>query len=569
MLNSRTEIIRNTIHQIGIILRNHGVRITSNQIVISAYMAYKLSDNRVSLFAKALECMDNNVIKMYLEENFNEEVFQDLLHLVEINEKVIFSEVAISADAFFFSEEKGDFSTPLSIVKLSQSILNVGSGDKVADICCGKGSFISSVCANNTDVVAHGYEINPSKAAIAMMKAEMVSSSAVITITDVLEYPYGEEKYNKIFANYPFGSRLKDISDSSVILNEFTGKINRKYNSMPSDWLYNYLITNLLTEDGKAIAITTNGCTWNRQDEDMRKYFVENGLIECVITLPERLFYSTSISTSMIIFSKGNTSVRLVDARKMCQKGRRYNRFSEDNIANIAEAAGKDGEHSKNVSIDELRKNEYNLSFSRYVSDRYEISDGVPFESIIKRVTRGAHISAKELDDLASDKDTDLKYLMLANIKDGIIDEKLPSLKSIDPKDEKYCLNNNSLVISKNGYPYKIAIAQIDDDQKVLANGNLYIIDLDEEKADPVYIKAFFESEIGIAALRSITAGASIPNIGVDNLKKLQIPLPSLEKQKRIASEYKAAFDEVQILRKRLAKAIDKMKHVYDNEVEE
>ena len=53
------------------------------------------------------------------------------------------------------------------------------------------------------------------------------------------------------------------------------------------------------------------------------------------------------------------------------------------------------------------------------------------------------------------------------------------------------------------------------------------IIELDESRANPYYIKAFFDSEQGIAALKSITVGATIPNIGVDKLKNVMIPLPS------------------------------------------
>ena len=56
------------------------------------------------------------------------------------------------------------------------------------------------------------------------------------------------------------------------------------------------------------------------------------------------------------------------------------------------------------------------------------------------------------------------------------------------------------------------------------------IIELDESRANPYYIKAFFDSEQGIAALKSITVGATIPNIGVDKLKNVMIPLPSMEK---------------------------------------
>ena len=45
-----------------------------------------------------------------------------------------------------------------------------------------------------------------------------------------------------------------------------------------------------------------------------------------------------------------------------------------------------------------------------------------------------------------------MQYLMLANIKNGLIDKELPYLKSIDKKNDKYCLSNHCLILSKNGY---------------------------------------------------------------------------------------------------------------------
>lgn len=95
-------------------------------------------------------------------------------------------------------------------------------------------------------------------------------------------------------------------------------------------------------------------------------------------------------------------------------------------------------------------------------------------------------------------------------------------------------------------------------------NGNLYIIELDEEKADPYYLAAFFGSEQGTAALRSITVGATIPNIGVEQLTKLVIPIPPLEKQKEIADKYKTVKDEITMLQLKLEKAKNRMAHIIE-----
>ena len=125
-----------------------------------------------------------------------------------------------------------------------------------------------------------------------------------------------------------------------------------------------------------------------------------------------------------------------------------------------------------------------------------------------------------------------------------------------------------SMILSKNGYPYKLAVAKVPEGHEILANGNLYIIELDQEKIDPYYLKAFFESEQGIAVLKSITVGATVPNIGVDSLKKVIIPVPPLAQQKRISEQYQMTLDEIAIHKLKLEKAFSKLHHIFDNESE-
>ena len=84
--------------------------------------------------------------------------------------------------------------------------------------------------------------------------------------------------------------------------------------------------------------------------------------------------------------------------------------------------------------MDELRANEYNLSLERYIQKVPTFQNGVSFESIIKSITRGAPCTASQLDKMVSNEVTNMQYLMLANIQNGIIDNKLPYLSSIEPK---------------------------------------------------------------------------------------------------------------------------------------
>ena len=212
------------------------------------------------------------------------------------------------------------------------------------------------------------------------------------------------------------------------------------------------------------------------------------------------------------------------------------------------------------------KKNEYTLNPSRYLQKEMPIKNGVAFESVIKNITRGAQIKATILDEIVSDEPTNMQYLMLANIKDGIISDDLPYLKEMNPKYEKYCIKNGSLVISKNVSPVKMAIASVKEGNKILANGNLYVIELDEDKINPYFLKAYLESENGKAALSRVAVGATLLNLPVEGLKKITIPLPDLKSQKIIADKYYAKINEIKELKYKLEKATAELEHIYMEE---
>jgi len=542
---------------------------SETDIPLAAYLLHKVSQFNNPLGITTKEISDGaldvaNDIRFFAMERFNEETWGRLLQLTTKYTPEVFALTALLPINEF--EMRGTMATPDSIIRLAHKILNVSENEDVADICCGYGTYLTSAAFEENKANYYGYEINVENSVIAMIRADLVDANIKIDLCDAFALAEGDLKFDKIFANYPFGLKLRSLSGGVKYLEQLSAKYPGISKATSSDWVFNALLCDLLTENGKAVGIMTNGSTWNSIDTPMRKYFAENEMIECVISMPNRMFSSTNIPTTLIVLSHGNETIRMIDATKLCQQGRRQNEFSAADINTIVEAMSVDTDYSKSVSLEELRANEYNLSLSRYTREELAFANGVPFENIIKSISRGAPCTASQLDEMVSDSVTNMQYLMLANIQNGMIDDKLPYLSKIEPKFEKYCLKNNSLILSKNGYPYKVAVATVKEGQKILANGNLYIIELDEEKANPYYIKAFFDSEQGHAVLKSITVGATIPNIGVDKLKKVEIPLPSMEEQERIAQKYQATLDEIAMIKLRLEKAINKLHHIFDEE---
>lgn len=544
-----------------------------NAFPLLPYLLYKTSLYNNPLDITLQEIVNgkidlNDDVKFMARENLTDDLWERLLPLATKYSPEEFALAVITP--VIENEPRVTMPTPDSILKLARELLNVKAGEKVADVCCGIGSYIVSAAMKEPRAFYQGYEINVTNKAAATMKAELLDADIEITLCDVftLADTVKMPKYDKIFANYPFGLKLRNSGAGIKYLEKMSEQYPGLSKATSSDWIFNALLCDMLEKDGRALGIMTNGSTWNSIDLPMRKYFIEQGLVECVIALPGKMFSGTNIPTTLIVLSHNNKRVRMIDATKQCQQGRRQNEFNDEDVETIIEALTVDHEYSKSISIKELRKNEYTLSLNRYAEDEVLFSDGVPFESIIKNISRGAPCTAKQLDEMVSDNVTNMQYLMLANIQDGMIDDKLPYLSYIDPRYERYCLKDKALILSKNGFPYKVAVASVKQGQRILANGNLYVIELDEEKANPYYVKAFFDSEQGHAVLKSITVGATMPNIGVDKLKKVRIPLPPMEEQERIAQAYETTLDEIAVIKLRLEKAVNKLHHILDEEFE-
>lgn len=467
------------------------------------------------------------------------------------------------------SGKSGYCSTPEGVLKLACSLLNIKAGDKVLDLCSGNGNFFIEAYTEQDDFKYTGIELNFNCNDVAQIRGNLLKKDVSLVLSDALEYRT-DEKADKIFANYPFGLKNTSLSEFREKLRESLDVPVEVLQRASSDWIFNTTIIEQMKKSGKAVAIMTNGATWNATDKGIRQYFVENGLIEAVIALPAKLFACFSIPTTLVVFSYGNKEIKMVDASDIYTKERKINVLSGNDIERILQLLSQDGELSCTKELSEIADNEYFLSASRYLKVLPEFENGVELGTVTKNITRGVQIKAKDLDDLKSNEVTDYKYLSLSNINDGIlaIDDG-QYLKEIPSNMKKFCVNNNAIVLARTGLPeFKSAVAQINENIEVLATGNLFVIELDETKVNPFYLQAFFASDTGATLLKSISTGSNLLMISLDKLNKLVIPLPPIEEQNIVGNKYAAAMDESILLKRKLEKSISRMKHVYDEEAE-
>jgi len=457
---------------------------------------------------------------------------------------------------------KGVNTTTISIVDLAEKILDVNPNDNVADLCCGYGSFIVRSFINESNASYTGIELNISAKAVAEMRSDILGSDITILTNDVMTYE-AESKFDKIFSDPPYGVTTFNVENASnrplQFLNQAIPGLSRRYSS---NWLFATAVLNNLAENGKAVVCVTPNAAFGIGDVEARRYFVEHGLIEAVIALPANMSEGTAIPILLLVLSYGNSEVSFVDASEVVTAGRRKNSLSDANISTIIEAIAKDSEISKVISNKQISENKYELHPSRYLTKLPEIINGTQFGSVIKSICRGAQIKADELDKLVTDQDTGIHYIMLTDIQDGIVNEELPYLKELPVQYDKYCVGKEgAFIMSKAGPVFKAAYLQ-SENEKILVNGNMYIIKLDDQ-INPIFLKAFIESEEGQTQLRNLCVGTTLPTISANSVKDVIIPLPDMDTQNAIAQKYSATLDEIKMLKEKLMKANEERMNIY------
>jgi type I restriction enzyme M protein len=149
-----------------------------------------------------------------------------------------------------------------------------------------------------------------------------------------------------------------------------------------ADWGWVQHMLASLNDTGRAAVVLDTGAAsrgsgnaGNNKEKTVRQWFVDNDLIESVLYLPENLFYNTTAPGVVIFLNKAKVKDRkgkllLVNASQVFEKGDPKNFIPSagiDRLADILINWKKQDKLSRIVELAELKKNDYNISPSRYI----------------------------------------------------------------------------------------------------------------------------------------------------------------------------------------------------------
>lgn len=349
----------------------------------------------------------------FVEFTGNIENAEILRQLVELFSEKKLHEVNpdVLGDAYewilsYFAPQKakeGEVYTPREVIQLLVEILDPKPGESVYDPASASNGMliISHKHVKDTfgkneaeKLFLYGQEVNQKTRALGTMNLYIHDiKNAQIASGDTLLYPKFREgdrlkDFDVVIANPPWNQ--DGYPEVTLKKGEFWKK-RFDYGfvtKQSADWAWiQHMITSAKDETGRIGVVIDNGALFRGgKEKKIRTGIIKDDLIECVILLPEKLFYNTGAPGTIIILNKNKSHERkdkvlFINASEEYKKHyevRKLNMLADRNIEEIVKVyqdyKDEDGV-VKVVSKDEIKENDYSLNVSLYAFPQEEIEE--------------------------------------------------------------------------------------------------------------------------------------------------------------------------------------------------
>lgn len=310
----------------------------------------------------------------------------------------------------------GEYYTPQEVSELLTRLTIVGKTEvnKVYDPACGSGSlllkFSKILGKENVRNGFYGQEINITTynlCRINMFLHDIDYDKFDIGHGDTLTDPlhWDDEPFEAIVSNPPYSIKWAGDADSLLINDPRFSPAGVLAPKSKADLAFIMHSLSWLATSGTAAIVCFPGIFYRGgAEQKIRQYLIDNNFVDCVIQLPDNLFYGTSIATCIMVLkkSKSENSTLFIDASREFIKITNSNKLTQANIDKIVGiyTDRADVEYTaKVVPNGDIAEQSYNLSVSTYVEqeDTREIVDIKVLNAEIDRIVAREDVLRKEI----------------------------------------------------------------------------------------------------------------------------------------------------------------------------
>lgn len=310
------------------------------------------------------------------------------------------------------NEEAGEHFTPRDIIRLMTHIVFLPVKDKIKkgtylfyDPASGSGGmlteseqFAKEITGNGSKFILYGQEVNPETYAICtsdmLIKGEQPENIKYGSTLSKDGFP--NLKFDFMLSNPPYGKTWKTDQDS-ITDGKGVIKDSRFAVGVPriSDGQLLFLVNMISkmkhnTKLGSRIASVHNGSALFTGDagsgeSEIRKWMIESDWIECIVQLPNNMFYNTGISTYLWFLTNRKPEhrkgkIQLIDASNIYQKmrkslGDKSNELSPDHIDLITQTYLEFKENDISRIFDNADFGYYKITVERPLRLSFQLND--------------------------------------------------------------------------------------------------------------------------------------------------------------------------------------------------
>ena len=316
----------------------------------------------------------------------------------------------------------GEYYTPQEVSELLTRLTIVGKTEvnKVYDPACGSGSlllkFAKIMGKENVRNGFFGQETNITTynlCRINMFLHDIDYDKFDIGHGDTLTDPlhWDDEPFEAIVSNPPYALKWAGDNDSLLINDPRFSPAGVLAPKSKADFAFILHSLSWLATSGTAAIVCFPGIFYRGgAEQKIRQYLIDNNFVDCVIQLPDNLFYGTSIATCIMVLkkSKSENSTLFIDASREFIKITNSNKLTQANIEKIVGiyTDRADVEYTaKVVPNSDITEENYNLSVSTYVEqeDTREVIDIKVLNAQIKTTVSKIDVLRAEIDKIIAE----------------------------------------------------------------------------------------------------------------------------------------------------------------------
>lgn len=465
-------------------------------------------------------------------------------------------------------ESRHDFSPHPAVDQLCTGLLEIKSGNAIADLNCGIGKFVRkawfalwNVTGSDEGLSVVGYSRDVEFAALTYILCNVTGVGAKVVAQSIfISHP---ERYDRIALIPPFGMETRAINipmTQQVLAERFENFPELRLSS--ADWVFAARAASLLSTGGRAVVAVPIHALNGSQSQTYREFLVRNQLIEAVIAIPRGFLNGMTVGFAIVVMREGCREIKFIN-------GEEYQTIVEDvrllDVPRLLKdyRALNDYEAVTTKPLEAVYSRECNLAPDFYLGEDLVYNNSKPFGKIVREIRRGAKLPVEAWKEVAGDDASPVKKVAFKHFSEGLIDECLPGLTAVPPGAEDAVLEVGDLLISRMGFPFKVAVVEYRN-EKLVADENVWIVRMGGNRMLAYYLRAYLESERGAKWLSRLSTGATLRTISAKNIEKIPVPNTDEETRDAIARELEKTTILVRENRQRLNGALAAMKNVFD-----